>query len=1023
MARLLISNVLIVFCFIYNGNLYSQNIVFEDPNFKLALIDVGVDSNGDSEISQMEALAADSLDLSYRQATDIRFENANEIRFFTNLTYLNLFNQRITSIDLSDLTQLRELNFLLNLLTELDLTGLTLLEILQIGNTGLTDINIADQTNLIDLQLEYVQVETINMDGLTKLRFIELDRVELGNFDVSIFHSLERFRCTFSSLPILNFENLPNLNNVYIASSTLDSVELQNLPSLVFFNTNSTIFENDLVFNFLPELTNLIIGNCTVNSLKIHDLPELVSLNINQGAIESVDIFKLPKISNFSVWQSEIYFAKLYELENLDTLLFGGTKVQALDLGDLDKLKFATLTFNELESLDVSKNQNLESLHCGSNEITEITLDGNPNLKELTCRENKLTNLALSNLPVLETLLARNNLLENISLPSSLLSLEVNENNLTNIDISVCPDLFSINCKENLLTTLDGSSNGYLKRVIIDDNNLQSLFLKNGSSESILARDNPQLEYVCVDNVDFEGVRNYLDFLDQEEVVLSTYCSYWPGLSNITRFKGDLGITFNPGVNCSLQAAIDTYIKFNVDDGAQQGFYMVPFFLEYELPIFAEQVIITPEVENFYFIPENIDFNSDEDPIPYLQDLCMAATDPFQDLTIRIIPLETSRPGFETTYKMIMHNKGTTAVDTDVIFKYDPELMKFENSTWATDSEKDGEITWFFKQLFPFQKYEINLTFTLNSPMDDPPLNLDDELRTRAYILPFENDINLADNFFLLRDTLINSYDPNDITCLEGQHLSPDNVGEYLTYKIRFENLGTGPAQNVVVVNEIDTTRFDIQSIRFSDSSDPMLWKIENGNELVFFFENILLPFEDEFNDGHVSYQIKSLDNLVLGDSLTNQAAIYFDFNFPVITNTELVIVSLEAIDNDGDGYLADEDCDDDNPAINPGAIEIVGNDIDENCDGEIPTTAHALDNFAVINIYPVPVSNTLYLESENEFNAVHIYSPSGEILKVIEGVHLKTYNLDVRNLSDGLYYLKIINEQGELFKKFSVMR
>ncbi|MEZ4966532.1 MAG: T9SS type A sorting domain-containing protein, partial [Saprospiraceae bacterium] len=83
----------------------------------------------------------------------------------------------------------------------------------------------------------------------------------------------------------------------------------------------------------------------------------------------------------------------------------------------------------------------------------------------------------------------------------------------------------------------------------------------------------------------------------------------------------------------------------------------------------------------------------------------------------------------------------------------------------------------------------------------------------------------------------------------------------------------------------------DPATIRPSASSHPYTWGLAGAGTLIVHFKDILLPDSDVnevASHGFIQFSIQQRKNVPLGTVIENTAAIYFDFNAPVITNTTL---------------------------------------------------------------------------------------------------------------------------------------
>lgn len=136
----------------------------------------------------------------------------------------------------------------------------------------------------------------------------------------------------------------------------------------------------------------------------------------------------------------------------------------------------------------------------------------------------------------------------------------------------------------------------------------------------------------------------------------------------------------------------------------------------------------------------------------------------------------------------------------------------------------------------------------------------------------------------------IGAYDPNDKQAIPVGY-GPEHfirAGDPLHYKIRFQNTGTDTAFTVIIRDTL-SPQLDMATLRPGPSSHDYKAHIDGERTLVFTFDNILLPDSTtnlDGSQGFVDFFIQTLDSIPPDTRIENSAAIYFDFNEPVITNT-----------------------------------------------------------------------------------------------------------------------------------------
>ncbi len=136
------------------------------------------------------------------------------------------------------------------------------------------------------------------------------------------------------------------------------------------------------------------------------------------------------------------------------------------------------------------------------------------------------------------------------------------------------------------------------------------------------------------------------------------------------------------------------------------------------------------------------------------------------------------------------------------------------------------------------------------------------------------------------------AYDPNDKQVYPAGYGEAGAIGmdtPYLDYTVRFQNTGTAPAFDVVIMDQLDADLDPERVEVLGFSHTPTQVAITANGSIQFKFLDIMLP--DSASDqlgsqGFIHFRIHLREGLPHLTEIPNTAAIYFDLNPPIITNT-----------------------------------------------------------------------------------------------------------------------------------------
>ncbi|MCC6817756.1 MAG: T9SS type A sorting domain-containing protein [Bacteroidia bacterium] len=284
----------------------AQNVNIPDASFKAILVgNSSINSNGDNEIQEVEALVTTYLNISNENIADL-----TGIEAFTNLSVLVASNNQLTSIDLSQNTLLIGLNVSNNQLSSIDLSQNSLLEGLNCSNNSISVLDVTVNTKLETLFCGMNNISFLDLSQNTALISLicaqnSIITLDLSHTSINQNTTLETpyIDCRQNNLKVLIMKNI---STNFLSAQNFNATSNPNLSCIEVDDTSNakaTWINKDaaakfsLNCNFKVGISDLesdeqffVYPNPAASFLLIESINKIISINILDAMGRTINI-------------------------------------------------------------------------------------------------------------------------------------------------------------------------------------------------------------------------------------------------------------------------------------------------------------------------------------------------------------------------------------------------------------------------------------------------------------------------------------------------------------------------------------------------------------------------------------------------------------------------------------------------------------------------------------------------------------------------------------------------------------